>query len=265
MTDVPSRIDRAREIVNNLDRVTPHVFIDAKIVEANVSFSRSLGIDWTLKGGPIFKDFFKGAFGYDVGFSYPVPSPGTVGFTFSKILGTPLELSAKISAAEEDKKAKLISSPRIKTTNNKEAIISQGIEYPYLERDESGLPTVKFKEINLKLTVTPQVTNDNRIYMKIILEKDDVAQLIQTVLGTVPALSTNDATTNVLVDDGNTIVIGGIIKSDDRKTTTGFPVLSKIPVLGWLFKSQIKTKEDTELIIFITPRIVKMEQRIAQN
>ena len=265
MTDVQSRIDRAREIVKNVDRVTPQVIIEAKIVEANTNFSRSLGIDWSLNAGPIFKNFFGGTFDYDVGFSYPVAADSSVGFTFTKILGTPLELSARISAAESNNEARLLSSPKVKTSDNEEATISQGIRQPYPERDESGLTTVAFIDILLELTVTPHITADDRVSMIIDIKKEDALENVNIGGSDVPVVSTNKAKTTLLVDNGETIVIGGIFKTSTDKTVTGFPLLMNIPVLGWLFKSETKTKVDRELIIFITPTIVHMEQRTAQN
>jgi len=265
MTDVQSRIDRAREIVKNVDKVTPQVIIEAKIVEANTNFSRSIGIDWSMKGGPIFKNFFKGVFSYDVGFSYPIADASSAGFKFTKILGTPFELDMKIMAAETNKNARLLSAPKIKTADNEKAVISQGIKQPYPERDESGLTTVAFIAILLELDVTPHITADNRVSMLINIKKEDSLGNVNIGGSQVPVVSTNKANTTLLVNDGDTIVIGGILKTKRDLTESGFPVLSKIPILGWLFKSKIKSKDDTELIIFITPRVVQLEQRAAQN
>lgn len=265
MTDVQSRIDRAREIVKNVDKVTPQVIIEAKIVEARIEWGRRLGIDWTLVSGPIFKDFFGGAFAYDVGFHFPVAAASEVGFTFSKILGTPLELAAKIRAAEANNDARVLSSPKVKTSDNEEATISQGVRQPYPERDESGLTTVAFIDILLELKVTPHITADDRISMIIDIKKEDSLGNVNIGGSEVPVVSTSMANTTLLVDNGDTIVIGGIFKTTQTKNTTGFPVLSKIPVLGWLFKSQEQAKREDELLIFITPRIVRLEQRSAQN
>ncbi|MFQ5484408.1 MAG: type IV pilus secretin PilQ [Desulfobacterales bacterium] len=265
MTDVQSRIDRAREIVKNIDKVTPQVIIEAKIVEANTNFSRSIGIDWSMKGGPIFKNFFKGVFSYDVGFSYPIADASSAGFKFTKILGTPFDLDMKIMAAETNKDARLLSAPKIKTADNEKAIISQGIKQPYPERDESGLTTVAFIDILLELEVTPHITADNRVSMLINIKKEDSLGNVNIGGSQVPVVSTNKANTTLLVNDADTIVIGGILKTKRDLTESGFPVLSKIPILGWLFKSKIKSKDDTELIIFITPRVVQLEQRTAQK
>jgi len=153
----------------------------------------------------------------------------------------------------------------VKTSDNEEATISQGVKQPYPERDESGLTTVAFIDILLELKVTPHITADSRVSMLIDLKKEDSLGNVNIGGSQVPVVSTNKAKTTLLVDNGDTIVIGGIFKKFKSQTTTGFSVLSKIPILGWLFKSNERTKTDEELIIFITPRVVQLEQRAAQN
>ncbi|MFH1102231.1 MAG: type IV pilus secretin PilQ, partial [Pseudomonadota bacterium] len=259
MTDVVDRIEKAKEIVKQVDKVTPQVMIEARIVEAGVDFSRSIGINWSLSGGPIFKKFLGGQYDYDFGFNYPGAGTNNIGFSFTKFLGSPLNLDIQLSAEESNGTVKILSAPKVATANNKEALISQGLEYPYLERDESGLATVKFKNIDLKLTVTPQITNDNRISIAVKIKKDDIDRLIGTPTGDVPALSTHQAETQLLVNDGDTIVIGGIMKNREVRGETGFPLLSKIPFLGWLFKQRADSSERRELIVFITPKIVRLE------
>ncbi|MEW5910030.1 MAG: type IV pilus secretin PilQ [Thermodesulfobacteriota bacterium] len=259
MTDVEDRIEKAKQIVRQVDKVTPQVMIEARIVEAGVDFNRRIGINWSMSGGPIFKKFLGGQYDYDFGFNYPVASAGTIGFSFTKFLGSPFDLDLELTAEEENGNVKILSAPKVATANNKEALISQGVEYPYLERDEAGLATVKFKNIDLKLTVTPQITNDNRISIAVKIKKDDIDRLIATPTGEVPALSTHQAETQLLVNDGDTIVIGGIIKNTEARGELGFPLLSKIPVLGWLFKQRIDRSEKNELIVFITPKIVRLE------
>jgi type IV pilus assembly protein PilQ len=180
-----------------------------------------------------------------------------VGFTFDKIVGTPLVLNATLNALETTGEGKIISSPKIVTLDNKKATIKQGIEYPYLERDDTGGSSVSFKDIDLLLEVTPHVTPDNRVSLQIKITKND----IDTILDGVPSLSTNEAETELLVNDGDTIVIGGIMKTRKTEVTAGFPWLSRIPVLGWFFKNKVDSKENAELLIFITPKIVQLEQR----
>jgi type IV pilus assembly protein PilQ len=259
MTDVEERIEKARQIVKQVDKVTPQVMIEARIVEAGIDFARSIGINWSLSGGPIFKKFLGGQYDYDFGFNYPGSGTNNIGFSFTKFLGSPLDLDVQLSAEESNGTVKILSAPKVATANNKEALISQGVEYPYLERDESGLATVKFKNIDLELKVVPQITNDNRISIDVKIKKDDIDQLVATPTGAVPALSTHEAQTQLLVNDGDTIVIGGIIRNREARGERGFPLLSKIPFLGWLFKERADSSSRDELIVFITPKIVRLE------
>lgn len=186
-----------------------------------------------------------------------IPS-SVVGFDFVKMSGTPFSIiEASLVVSETEGKTNILSSPKVVTLDNKKAAIKQGLEVPYLERDSSGNATVRFKDVDLLLEVTPNITPDDRIVMKIFVTKNDVVDPTADQ----PALSTNEAKTELLVDDGDTIVIGGIVKSSITYGEKGIPGLRKLGVLGWLFKSQSKTDTKNELLIFITPRIVKLEQR----
>jgi type IV pilus assembly protein PilQ len=259
ITDTAEKILQAREIVRKIDQVTPQVIIEARIVEANSSYTRDLGFDWgQINIGP----FNVGSATLDLALLAsnlpPITPSGVVGATFQKLTGTPFSIiDAQLQASETEGKTNIISSPKVVTLDNKKARIKQGLEVPYLERDSSGNATVRFKNVDLLLEVSPNVTPDERIVMKIFITKNDVAE--QTSAG--PALSTNEAETELLVDDGDTIVIGGIVKSTISHTEKGIPGLRKVGVLGWLFKSQSKLDNKNELLIFITPRIVQLEQR----
>ncbi|MBT8364294.1 MAG: type IV pilus secretin PilQ, partial [Deltaproteobacteria bacterium] len=259
LTDTAEKIAQIREIVRKIDQVTPQVIIEARIVEANTSFTRDLGFDWgAVSAGP-----------FDIGSSQltlrgvasnlPATNPsGVVGFDFVKLTGTPFSIiDAKLVVSETEGKTNIISAPKVVTLDNKKAKIKQGLEVPYLERDSSGNATVRFKNVDLLLEVTPNVTPDDRIVMKIFVTKNDVAE--QTQDG--PALATNEAETELLIEDGDTIVIGGIVKSSITYAEKGLPGLRNIGVLGWLFKSQSKTDSKNELLIFITPRIVQLKQK----
>jgi type IV pilus assembly protein PilQ len=260
VTDLPEKIRQAKQIVQRIDKVTPQVIIEARVVEVNSDFTRELGIDWTAgsNNAGIPSESLGGTYNYDVAMNYPATgATSSVGFNFSRVIGTPFVLNARLNAIETTGEGKIISSPKIVTLDNKKARIKQGLEYPYLERDDAGGSSVKFKNIDLLLEVTPHVTPDNRISMNILITKNDVDALVAGV----PSLSTNEAETELLVNDGDTIVIGGIIKSSKQVGDSGFPGLSRIPVLGWLFKTEKTGKESNELLIFITPRIVQLEQR----
>ncbi|UCD77601.1 MAG: type IV pilus secretin PilQ [Desulfobacterales bacterium] len=259
LTDTAEKIEQIREIVARIDQVTPQVIIEARIVEANSSFTKDLGFDWgTVSAGP-----------FDIGDSQltltglasnlPAAIPtGVVGMDFVKLTGTPFSIiDASLVVSETEGKTNIISAPKVLTLDNKKAKIKQGLEVPYLERDSSGNATVRFKNVDLLLEVTPNVTPDNRITLKLFITKNDVVDPTADQ----PALSTNEAETELLVDDGDTIVIGGIVKSTLTYAERGIPGLRKIGVLGWLFKSQSKDDSKNELLIFITPRIVQLKQK----
>jgi type IV pilus assembly protein PilQ len=260
ITDVADKIWQAKEIVNRIDKVTPQVIIEARIAEVSTDVSSELGFDWTVNAGPVQNNDLDGIITGDPLMAMNFPASGatsSVGFTFDHITGTPFILNARLNALESEGEGKIISSPKIVTLDNKKAKIKQGIEYPYLERDDTGGSSVSFKDIDLLLEVTPHVTPDNRVSLEIKITKND----IDTITQGVPSLSTNEAETELLVNDGDTIVIGGIMKTRKTNATAGFPWLSKIPVLGWFFKSETDSKESSELLIFITPKIVQLEQR----
>ncbi len=254
MTDVREKINQAKEIIAKLDKVTPQIMIAARIVEVTKNFSRQLGIDWSITRND--NDSPKNTRNFSLAMNYPVASTGSIGYTFSHLSKSPLVLDATLSASEVKGDVKIISSPKILTLDNKKAKIKQGLQYPYLERDDSGGSSVKFKDIDLLLEVTPHVTPDKRIAMSVHLTKDDVASITNGV----PSLSTNEADTELLINDGDTIVIGGITKASIHNDKTGFPGLSSLPVLGNLFSSKTKSNNRNELLIFITPSIVQLQQ-----
>ena len=238
ITDLPEVIQQAKQIVMRIDKVTPQVIIEARVVEVTSDFTRELGVDWNANNLPgVPSESLGGSYDYSVSMNNPAPAAtNTVGFNFARIIGTPFVLNAQLNALETTGDGKIISSPKIVTLDNKKARIKQGLEYPYLERDDAGGSSVKFKNIDLLLEVTPHVTPDDRISMNILITKNDVDSLVAGV----PALATNEAETELLVNDGDTIVIGGIIKSSKTDGESGFPGLKNIPVLGWLFKSEAK-------------------------
>ena len=285
MTDVAEKIEQAKEIVRKLDNVTPQVIIEARIVEARTDFSREIGSQWGLGGGVQSSGLLDvegltpdvtnsldsrvgvgperglnsigGTYGYNMAMNLPVANAGSIGFNFVRIAGTPLLLNAKLMAMESQGEGKLISAPKIVTLDNKKATIKQGLRYPYNKLDESGNTVTAFEDIDLVLEVTPHVTLDHRISMNINITKSDLGNIINNQ----QSFTTKEAQTELLVNDGDTVVIGGIIKTTKRDSETGIPGLSKIPIIGWLFKSKTKSDDKEELLIFITPRIVQLEQR----
>lgn len=271
ITDTRQNIDKAKEIIARIDKVTPQVIIEARIVEANDNFSRKFGISWGVDVDNDYNSTFYEKNTYNSVVNTPfigggtaeggTESPSTFNFTFERLpeSGTSFLLDATLRAMETDQVLKIISTPKIVTLDNKEATITQGIEYPYQNVEDEEVET-EFKEINLTLKVTPHITPDDRVSLEINLQKDDIREI--TPAGE-PSLSTNEAITELLIDNGQTIVIGGIVKRTESDAEAGVPFLKDIPGLGWLFSSTQNEVSKRELLIFMTPQIVKLEQREA--
>jgi type IV pilus assembly protein PilQ len=260
ITDTATKVRQAREIIRRIDKVTSQVIIEGRVVEVSSDFSRELGITWGGSYGPGIIGGTGTNTTTDAAMNFPSQSTSTIGISFSRLSGVPFVLNAEINALETTGEGRILSAPKILTLDNKKAKIKQGLEFPYLERDSSGGSSVKFKSIDLMLEVTPHVTPDNRISLKIFITKNDV----DTITDGVPSVATNEAETELLINDGDTIVIGGIIKKSETQGQSAFPGLSKIPILGWLFKNDNKRRQHDELLIFITPRIVQLEQAVAK-
>ena len=260
MKDIQGVIDDAKEIVKTLDVVTPQVMIGARIVEASTDFSRELGIEWggtwnRTSGSDSYGVL--GALGGNLAVNLPPAGPTSgIGFTFARTGTNPMTLAASLLAMETRGRGKIISSPRILTLDNKEAYIEQGLEIPYQVLEE-GSYSLKWQKAVLRLEVTPHITPDHRIAMKIVAKKDapDASIVVQGS----PAIDKKKAGTELLVNDGDTIVIGGIVTKQVTLSNAGVPGLSKIPLLGWLFRSESKTEQERELLIFVTPTIVNLE------
>ncbi|WP_084511368.1 type IV pilus secretin PilQ [Desulfatibacillum aliphaticivorans] len=273
MIDIKDRIKRARDIVSRLDRVTAQVQIEARVVEAQTTFSRSIGLAWNGESGiqpgdsregvgpQRGYDVLGGTYGYNWSVNYPTETDdygnNTFGFNFSRLLGlTPLSLNATLNAAESRGEIKIVSSPKIRTLDNKPATIKQGIDYPIKQFDGDGNTVIVYKAVDLQLEVTPHVTQDRRVSMKMTVEKNDVGAVISEE----QSFNTKEVDTELLVNDGDTVVIGGIIKTTFRDDVDGWPGLIDVPVLGWLFKDSTKSEEREELLVFITPTIVELEE-----
>jgi type IV pilus assembly protein PilQ len=189
----------------------------------------------------------------------PVPNPaGQVALTLIN-LGSGNLINLELSALEADSRGKVVSSPRVVTADNQKASIEQGTEIPYVTPGSANSPaTVQFKKAVLRLDVTPQITPDNRVIMTVEIRKDSVGQLVNLGGGfTVPAIDTKNVTTQIAVNNGDTAVIGGIYEETVNNDVTKLPFLGDLPILGYLFKTTNKSIEKTELLIFLTPRVVK--------
>ena len=293
--DTPASIKNAVDMIKKLDTPTPQVLIEARIVEAQSNFARDLGVQWgvaagTTRGTPE-GDRYSSMFGSSstappstmskpalVGSSgkistqpnYAVSLPasgtagplGALGFSFGKLTGDPLLLDLRISAGEKNGQTKVVSRPRITTLDNKEAKISQGDSVPFETVSSSGTQTA-FIDATLDLIVTPHITPDGSVSMKIKATRNSIGSF-RSASGT-PSISKKEATTEIIVKDGETAVIGGIVVGDKSDNVSGIPYLQDIPLLGWLFKNKSISDNQTELLIFITPTIVKQEVDLALN
>ena len=281
--DTPSRLEEVRRLIAKIDVAVRQVMIEARIVEANDAFSRNIGSrlgihDTQASGHRVLGQnsprFIAGGNMTDTGFhtgqnattpafptesnSVNLPAAGLNSFLagqFSFILFNSAAtrfLNLELTALEADGKGKIIASPRVLTADQVEALIEQGTEIPYQQATSSGATAVSFRKANLALKVKPQITPDGNVMMTLDVNKDQPGP-------TTPAgvqINTKHVKTEVLVENGGTVVIGGIFEQNDRTDITKVPLLGDIPVLGWLFKNSTMTTSKTELLIFITPRVV---------
>ncbi|MCX5856000.1 MAG: secretin and TonB N-terminal domain-containing protein [Deltaproteobacteria bacterium] len=261
------------------------ISIEAKIVEATDDFVRNLGVQWggvgygsinstgwTLMGGSNPTQGRGISWGYpnEVGMrsvdgktiqsmtvNYPTslasPAIGLV------VGGASAVLEAQIAALETTSQGKIISSPKITTMDNVKATIKQGQEIPFITIDKDGNRSITFKEAVLKLEVKPKITPDGKISMEIKATNDQADYARAPQLGGNPPINKSEVESKIVVQDGDTIVIGGILKTEDTSGESGIPWLSKIPILGWLFKAQTNTKNRRQMMVFVTPRIIKVD------
>ncbi|MFD0727483.1 type IV pilus secretin PilQ [Lysobacter brunescens] len=189
-------------------------------------------------------------------------NPATMAFT---ILNAGYALDIELSAMQEEGRGEVISSPRVVTSNQREAIIKQGREIGYVTTQSSNgqiTQTVNFKDVVLELRVTPTITNDGRVFLNLLVKKDELEDFIDTVAGSVPLIAKREVTTAVLIEDGNTVVVGGVYEFSDRSQASKVPFLADLPVLGNLFKKRGRSKGKAELLIFVTPKVMKVAPRV---
>ena len=191
----------------------------------------------------------------------PVSNPA--GSIALAILDSDYLVDLELTAIQAEGNGEIYSTPRIITANNVEARISQGVQIPYQESSSSGATTTQFKDAVLSLTVTPQITPDDRIIMDLTVTKDSVGEIVPSATGgSVPSIDTRSVQTQVLVNDGETVVLGGIYETETRETLNKVPVLGDIPGLGYLFRSRSNVNNKAELLIFVTPKILREGARI---
>ena len=261
ISDVPTRIARARELIAILDTPERQVMIEARIVQVNSNYSRDLGINWGFERTD--SNYLNTISNVGGDFRVPTPGLGDLGtlpavaglgsaFKFGNKIIDDGVLALQISALEADGKGKVISTPRVTTLNGESAIISQGTTIPYQTSGNDG-PRTEFVNAELKLEVTPVINPDNSIILEILATNDSPSL---TAGATAPSIDTKRAETKVLIRDGETTVIGGIFVESFQSGESGVPGLMHVPGLGNLFKSKRTQTVKDELLIFITPRIL---------
>ncbi len=284
--DTTSRLEEVRRLLQRIDVPVPQVLIEARIVEASDTFSQQLGVRFGVAritnraafgGGTGVISSGTGGGGTGNPGTGISPGAGTisgVGLSSVNFVNLPAStiggfqpgnfaltlvnsslstiLNLEVSALEADGRGKIVSSPRVVTADKVKAVIEQGTEIPYQQATSSGATSVSFRKATLKLEVTPQITPEGAIFLDVRVNKDSRGQ--DTASG--PAIDTKNVQTQVLVENGGTVVLGGIYEQTERNTITKVPLLGDVPVLGYLFQNRQRVNDRTELMIFITPRVV---------
>ena len=281
ITDLPARLQTAETLLAALDKPEPQVEIEARIVSTSRDFSRAVGIQWGLNGrvspqlgntsGLAFPNSgslggrlgTQGAEGSDtranpvdqtgtvVGLPSTLPAAAAIGLAMGSVNGA-FNLDIALSALESSGKVRILSTPRVTTQNNVAAEMMQGVQIP-VQTQANNTVTVTFKDAALTLRVTPQITTAQTVIMAVELENASPGEEVQGI----PSINTQRARTTVQVSDGATTIIGGVLINEERQLQDRVPALHKIPLLGWLFKRDTNIDDSRELLIFITPRILK--------
>lgn len=295
--DIPQRVANIKKLVQELDKPVDQVVIEARIVIANENVARELGAKFGITGtGNNNKIFYSSSVANNIAnqnaivnaalanSTTPPPSPPAVptitrglnwnmpaslqnpgGSLALSILNAGYALDVELSAIQEQGRAEVISNPRVVTSNQKEATIRQGKEIGYLTvsgGQGGNVPTVQFKEALLELKVTPTITNDGRVFLNMGVKKDELDGFISLgSFGQVPQIARREVNTAVLVDDGQTVVIGGVYEFNDSTDISKVPFLGDIPIVGNLFKNKSRSKTKAELLIFVTPKVMRVAQR----
>ncbi|MCL1635418.1 type IV pilus secretin PilQ family protein [Luteimonas sp. SX5] len=282
ISDIPKKIAAMKRVIYEIDRPVDQVLIEARIVIATDTFVRELGARFGVAGTKQYggnQGVISGNLedntsiindgehiipdGLNV--NLPVTDPaGSIAYT---LLGANFSIDLELSALQREGRGEVISNPRVLTSNQREAVIRQGQEVGYVTLTGVGtgggqaLPNVQFKDVLLELKVTPTITNDNRVFLALNVKKDEVVGTLDTSIGNVPQIAKREVNTAALVDDGQTVVIGGVYEFTDRNSVTKVPFLGDIPFLGNLFKKKSRTKDKAELLIFVTPKVLRVAQR----
>jgi type IV pilus assembly protein PilQ len=276
VTDTAAKLSEIRDLIEKVDIPIRQVMIEARIVIASSNIDEQLGIRWGGGYLNVNGDKFTSVAGDTAsvtslnnqligGGQVTAPSApfvdlgvaeGTSGFAVG-FTSTDLFLTAELSALEASGEGEVVSQPKVITGDKQKASIKSGTEIPYQEGAASGATTTAFKEAVLKLDVTPNITPDDRVLLDLVVNQDSVGALVPSGNGgLIPTIDTTELTTQVLVGNGETVVLGGVFKNEELVKVEKVPVLGDIPYLGKLFKSTANTQQKTETLIFITPRIL---------
>jgi type IV pilus secretin PilQ/predicted competence protein len=251
--DTPEHIEKVKRLVETLDKETNQIKISTQLLEVESSSLTELGIDWSLisrKSAQLLDgDKSEGNFSQTT----DLVSGPTANYTFAMVQGD-FDIEGAISALVSSNKGKILAHPEITTVDNREAFIQMGQKVPIKQFDEAGNVVIQFEEVGTILRVTPHITSENRILLKLKPERSSY-----TVEAAGVIINTNNAETNVVVDNGQTTVIGGLTTQTESKIRTGLPILKDIPLLGYLFRYTRTEVADRDLVIFVTPTIVTDE------
>ena len=266
--DTAKSIESVRRMVETLDIAVRQVVIEARMVTVRDNVKEDLGVRWgfsdqqgtdgisgTLEGANTISNGTIPSISDRLNVNLPITgAAGSIGMHVAKLAnGTLLDL--ELTALEEENRGEIIASPRITTANQKKARIEQGTEIPYVESASSGATTVSFKKAVLSLEVTPHITPDNKVILDLIITQDTRGDTVQTGTGPAVAIDTQEIQTQVLVENGQTVVLGGIFQQQIINSVKKVPLLGDIPYLGVLFRSTSEFNEKKELLIFVTPKI----------
>lgn len=282
ISDTPKKVAEMKELIAVIDRPVDQVVIEARVVIATESFSRDLGARFGVSGTKdnvgfsgnleANKENLNSVNDADVantitrGLMTNLGLTNPAGAVALSILNAGYLLDIELSAMQTQGRGEVISNPRIVTSNQREAVIRQGQEVGYVTIQPAtaggvATPSVQFKDVVLEMKVTPTITNDGRVFLNLNVKKDEIEGFIDTGIGNVPQISTREVNTAVLVEDGQTVVVGGVYEFRDRADASKVPFLGDIPFLGNLFKKKGRNKEKAELLIFVTPKVLEVSQR----
>lgn len=281
--DTREKLAEVRKLIQRLDIPVRQVLIESRIVIANTDYTKEIGTRFGVSAiagngdnglisttgsaegnDTTIQDFTDATPGFPVQvgalqdrFNVSLPVAGAAGSFALAVLGSDYLVDLELTALQAEGRGEVTSAPRVITANAKEASISQGVEIPFQEASSSGATAISFKDAVLELTVTPQITPDERIIMDLAIKSDTVGQQVANVLGgTIPSIDTRKINTQVLVDNGETVVLGGIYEQTTNQLITKVPLLGDIPVIGTVFRNKRNVSTKRELLIFITPRII---------